>query len=446
MSLLWIVVAMLLLAAGWWLSGQVPRLGGQRGLLVSIAAAGVAVLGVALAAGLLLPVVLQLLSRTLGRTTMPSLQLGLAFPGQQKTRSAALVVVILAGAALSSAVLHGQSRVTDHLVASATRAGGTDVVIANLDDPVPPGLVDQLRGIPGVAEATDPPTAAVSFPDGQSTPVLMLDEATGASVMRSGDTGAPPGTIMLGRASGLQGSYSAGSDLTLTINDVPVQAQVLHTDGTADLIDPALVHQAREVRAGELGVSPDLLPEQPVRSIHVLLDGPPNQPADGPVMAAVRQAVSEAPGRFSVSESFSARNATLGMTERITTMSLLLAVVALIIAAVGLINTVALTVAERAPVRRLLRAVGLTPTNQTVVLAGELAALSLPAALLGAMAGGFLGNYVAEVVTRGSATLGTATAPDSLLIMSIVGASVVGAVLCGLIVLAIPRRATALRG
>lgn len=56
MSLLWFVVAMLLLAGGWWLSGQVPRLGGQRGLLVSIAAAGVAVLGVALAAGLLLPV------------------------------------------------------------------------------------------------------------------------------------------------------------------------------------------------------------------------------------------------------------------------------------------------------------------------------------------------------------------------------------------------------
>jgi ABC-type antimicrobial peptide transport system permease subunit len=128
------------------------------------------------------------------------------------------------------------------------------------------------------------------------------------------------------------------------------------------------------------------------------------------------------------------------MVGRITTMSSLLAVVALIIAAVGLINTVTLTVTERAALRRLLRAVGLTPGNQAAVLGGELVALSLPSAAVGAVGGGLAGSYVASVVTGAShSRVLTVTHLDLPVVAAVVGAMVVGAVLCGLVVLWLPR-------
>lgn len=439
-ALLWLVLAVALLAAGWVLAGYVPGVGGQRAVLVAIAAAGAALLGAAVTTAVVLPAVLFSFSRLFGRAPLPTGQLGLAFPGQQKVRSAALIVVLIAGAALSSAVLHGQTRISAHLTDSATRSGGSDLTITALDQPVPADLVDRLRAVPGVAAVAAPETAIVTVAGGRTTPALLLDAPTGAAVMRAGDTGAPAGTIVLGRSSGLQNSLPAGADAEITINDIPLTARVLHGAETATLIDPALVHQARQARADELGVPVEMLPSQPVRTVMVLLEGPSHQPADHPVIAAARAIIDEYPNRYSVTESFSARNSTVDMVGRITTMSSLLAVVALIIAAVGLINTVTLTVTERAALRRLLRAVGLTPGNQAAVLGGELVALSLPSAAVGAVGGGLAGSYVASVVTGAShSRVLTVTHLDLPVVAAVVGAMVVGAVLCGLVVLWLPR-------
>ena len=79
---------------------------------------------------------------------------------------------------------------------------------------------------------------------------------------------------------------------------------------------------------------------------------------------------------------------------------------------------------------------GLTSTGQILVMAIEMIALSLPAAIVGAVSGGFLGRFVAS-----SATSTTSMAPLQEDILSgTVIAMVVGSVLCALIVLANKRR------
>ncbi|MDO5668789.1 MAG: ABC transporter permease [Corynebacterium sp.] len=434
--LVWLMGAVALGAASFIAQRQVPELSSQRAIFVSIVAAGAAVLAAAIVAAVVLPVLWQLLSRV---SRPPLLQLGWGFPGRQKARSAALIVVILAGAALSSAVLHGQSKVTSHLSVAAGDAGGTDLLITALDGPVPEDLPARLEALPGLAAVAAPATTLVDFPDGTSLPAFLLDEASGAEVMRMSDTGASAGTIMLSRTSGLREELPSGSEVAVTISDVDVTARILHRQDALTVIDPALVQQARDTRSAELGVSADLLPAQPVRSVLALVDGPADQPADNAAVTEVQATLAQYPDRFSVTESFTARSNTEAMVSRLSTMSGLLAVVALIIAAVGLLNTVTLMVAERAQVRRLLRTVGLTPGNQVTVLVIELVALALPAALLGATLGGVLGSYVAGVVT-GQQLTPSLVGADAAVIAGTTAAFTVGALLCGLAVLQVALR------
>ena len=198
-----------------------------------------------------------------------------------------------------------------------------------------------------------------------------------------------------------------------------MQVEIFHSENYFSMIDPALV------------TGPTV-----TRTMLILLDGDANQGPDNATVQAVRNSISLFDGRYSITEGFSAREHTFELVSRITTMSTLLAIVALAIAAVGLINTVALTISERARDRYLLRTIGLTSTGQILVMAIEMIALSLPAAIVGAVSGGFLGRFVAS-----SATSTTSMAPlQEDILGGTVIAMVVGSVLCALIVLANKRR------
>ncbi|WP_080796389.1 ABC transporter permease [Corynebacterium pacaense] len=426
---LWFVLAVLAATAAWWLRRQVPLHPGQLGLLLAILASAAAMLGILVVSALVLPALLQLVSRGLGRLPLPTLQLGLAFAGKQRTRSAALVAVILAGSALSSAVLHGQSEIRTHLLASAASTGGADVRVSALDEDVSPDLLASIREVTGVTAAQAPAIAGVKLPGGSSVTALMLDSVEGAAVMRAGDTGAAPGTIVLGKTSGYQASFPEGAQIDVEIAEMPVTVTVAYRDDYLVLIDPGVVATARELKADDLGIGVENLPAQPVRNVFMLIDGPADQPARGAVVTAVRERIAGFPGRYSVSEAFPGRTDTVNMVKRITIMSSLLAVVAMVIAAVGLINTVVLMVAERARDRWLLRSIGLTRTGQILVLCTEMVALALPSAAIGAVSGGIFGLYVARAVTGvGARDL------DPTVVAGTTAAMVIGAVLCAVVV------------
>ncbi|MFP7364954.1 FtsX-like permease family protein [Corynebacterium callunae] len=426
---LWLFLALAAGAAGWWALGQVENYAGTRAVALVIAAAAAIIFGLLVGTAVALPPALYGLSRLLGKGA-PSVQLGLAFASKQKSRSAALIGVILAGVALSSAVLHGQAQIGGHLVNAAKGMGGTDILVTALDSEMPAGLVDSLSALDGVSMAVAPAAATVDFPQSGSTAVLALGEEEGAQVMRGNDTGAPPQTVVLGRSSGEQANFPVGTATEASINEVSLPVTIEHTDNYFSIVDPGLIARAREQKAAELGVSVDKLPAQPVRNILILLDGDSDQDPQNPTVQAIREVIGQQDGRFAVSEGFSARLNTFALVLRVTTMSTLLAVVALAIAAVGLANTVALTVAERARDRALLRTIGLTSGGQRVVMGTELFALALPAAVIGTVAGGWLGNIVAATATGSQAG-----ALDPQLILYIPAIMVAGAVLCGLLVL-----------
>lgn len=415
---LWLLLAGIVGAGGMWAYEATSDYRGMRSVALSIAGSGALVCALLIATAVLVPWLLHVFSRIVGGT-VPTLQLGLAFAAKQKSRSAALIAVILAGSALSSAVLHGQAHIGTHLVAVAKGMGGTDMMVTALDGEIPAGMLEEISSIDGVKTAIAPATTAVELEDSGNFSVLMLAKEDGASVMRAGDTGAPAGGLVLGRNSPDQDAYPAGQAANIIVADTPTQAEIFHSDNYFSMIDPALA------------TGPST-----TRNVLILLDGDSNQAPDNATAQAVRKTISLFDGRYSITEGFSARQNTFELVSRITTMSTLLAIVALAIAAVGLINTVALTISERARDRYLLRTIGLTSTGQILVMAIEMIALSLPAAIVGAVSGGFLGRFVAS-----SATNTAATAPLQVDILGgTVLAMVAGSVLCALIVLANKRR------
>lgn len=433
----WWLLAGALAAASWWLFGELGQVHGGKTLLFALAAAGSAVLLVLVVMALTLPSLLQWASRLLGWLPTPALQLGMAFAGRQKIRAAALVAVLIGGSALTSAVLHGQDQIRGHLLATAKGMGGTDIRVTALDDEVPIGLLEEISALPGVKGAVAPGTTTVGFPDAGQVSALVLDEISGDTVLRGADSGAPPGTVVLAKSSGLEELLKPGVEVTAEINDQPVPVTIAHGGDYATVVAPDLVQQSREAKAAELGVGVDLLPQQPVRSVLVLLEGPAHQEADGPTVTAVREVIAHHPGRYSIAEGFSSRANTLNLVNRVSTMSTLLALVALVIAAVGLVNTVALTVAERARDRSLLRAIGVTRTGQVAVMLTEMIALALPAAALGALVGGRLGSYVASAATGAEfLPLGNFSTLNLEFILIITMAMSLGAACCGLVVLA----------
>ncbi|ALC05104.1 ABC transporter permease [Corynebacterium deserti GIMN1.010] len=390
---------------------------GMRAVALSIAASGALVCALLIATAVIVPWVLQVSSRVLGGA-IPTLQLGLAFAAKQKSRSAALIAVILAGSALSSAVLHGQAHIGTHLVSVAKGMGGTDMMVTALDGNIPDGMLEEISSINGVNTAFAPATTVVELDDSGSLSVLMLAEEDGDSVMRAGDTGAPTGGLVLGRNAPEQDAYPVGEVSEITVAGTPAQAEIFHSDNYFSMIDPALATEP----------SPST-----TRNLLILLDGPANQAPDNATAQSVRKAISLFNGRYSITEGFSARQNTFELVSRITTMSTLLTIVALAIAAVGLINTVALTIAERARDRYLLRTIALTSPGQILVMTIEMIALSLPAAIVGAVSGGFLGRFVASSAT--SSTSALSPLQEEILGGTIL-AMVVGSVLCALIVMA----------
>lgn len=432
----WWLLTGVLSGASWWLFRELDQASGQGMLLVALAAAGSAILAVLVFLALTLPSLIQAFSRLLGWLPAPALQLGMAFAGRQKIRAAALVAVIVAGSALTAAVLHGQSQIREHLITTASGMGGTDIRVTALDDDIPPAMLEEVAGLRGVSGAVSPGTTTVDFPDAGAVTSLVLADTTGGTVLRGRDSGAPAGTVILGTSSGLQELLAPGDEVVAEVSGEPMSVKILHGSDYATLIHPDLVQQARAAKAAEIGVSPDLLPEQPVRSILVLLAGPAHQEADNPRVQAIADTVAAYPGRYSISEGFSTRNNTMNLVDRVSTMSTLLAFVALIIAAVGLINTVALTVAERSRDRALLRSIGLSHAGQTLVMITEMISLALPSALVGAVFGGQLGTYIAEIATghRG-VPLTDFTSLNLELVLIITTAMTLGGALCGLVVL-----------
>ena len=126
--------------------------------------------------------------------------------------------------------------------------------------------------------------------------------------------------------------------------------------------------------------------------------GPVQDPA---VLDGVRAAAA-ADVPVTMTESFSRRADTVAMVERLLSITRMLSLVALVIALVGIANTVFLSWRERRWDRALPNTLGLTPVGSASVMAVELLLLALPAAGVGCLVGEWADGFIAAfAVGRG---------------------------------------------
>nr|WP_255567813.1 ABC transporter permease [Corynebacterium sp. TAE3-ERU16] len=397
------------LAAATLVAGQTAK----RAVVGSVGAASLIALGVLVMLAVLLPALINRLSRVMGLLPVPTLQLGAAFVGRQVQRSGALVAIIFAGVTLVSAVLHGQDIIRDHLTAGARGSGDIDVTVTALEDSVPDDLVAAIRNTDGVAGAIAPGAARVDNPWGGSENALTLDQAAGGQLLRGGE-GAAPGEIIVGDYSPIRDRVKEGRQVELTIFDQPVTATVRHGTGRTSFIAPDLVDGARSRSLEAKGVPVDKAPPLPRPAILIRTDGPPDQAADSPTLTAINATIAQNGSRVSVAESFSTRAEIAATADRILTMSTLMTLVAGLIAGVGVANTVTLAVRERARDTELLGALGMSRGGQLLMLLTEVTVLAIPAALIAAIAGGVLGTWVGGTVTSGGSGTGMPSRPDTV--------------------------------
>lgn len=315
---------------------------GRGGVLYAVAHGGFITLAVAALAALIIPAVL--------RVRVPSARLGLAlgYASRQWARSAAIIGIVTVAVALVAAVHTGSTSLRNHFTDVASRQGAVDVTVTSLSGLVESDLVAQLRAAPGVAAVDVPPHVKEGFAIDPHTPVLRTPIAEGK--------------VSLARGASLE-----------------TQLPTVRTNNTMTLVDESVVDK-REGRA---------------TTIFVRMEGDAVQ--DPSVADPVRDVVAGSPTPVTMWEGFGWRNDTVAMVERILTISRLMSLVALAVAAAGIIGTIVLSWRERARDRALINTLGLTPAGSAGVMALELVLLAVPAAVAGYAVGTWAGSFIAAV-------------------------------------------------
>lgn len=315
---------------------------GRGGVLYAVAHGGFITLAVAALAALIIPAVL--------RVRVPSARLGLAlgYASRQWARSAAIIGIVTVAVALVAAVHTGSTLLRNHFTDVASRQGAVDVTVTSLSGLVDADLVAQLRAAPGVAAVDTPSHVKEGFAIDPHSPVLRTPIAEGK--------------VSLARGASLE-----------------TQLPTVRTNNAVTLVDESLVDK-REGRA---------------TTIFVRMEGDAVQ--EPAVTNAVRDIAADSPTPVTMWDAFGWRNDTVAMVERILTISRLMSLVALAVAAVGIASTILLSWRERAKDRALINTLGLTPAGSAGVMALELLLLAVPAAVAGYAVGTWAGGFIAAV-------------------------------------------------
>lgn len=310
------LVGVAIAASGLWLGQRMVNAAADgavsaKRVVLAVTAGGLVVIGGMLLFAIVWPLLLGLLGRVV---KLPVLQLGLSYAGRQRLRAGALVAIVFAGSALVGAVFAGQDRVANRLEEKAASKALADVAISSVNGPIPEGLVERLRGTPGVAEVAEPQTVRIEG----SGPVReggAAHNAPGANVLSGSETaytlsaedarivlrdetqGAQPGEVVLGRYSPWREELKTGDKISVFVGGQPVQVKVRLSESQFTLIDHGLAQKARQAakdtKLREAGIDPanteavqafeqrtgKTVPDFPVTMILAMLGGGEKTPA-----------------------------------------------------------------------------------------------------------------------------------------------------------------------
>ncbi|MGY1739097.1 FtsX-like permease family protein [Geodermatophilus sp. SYSU D00684] len=382
-------------------------------------------LGVVLLAQRGVPPVVRAAGRLVSRVGGVPARLAAGNATRNPRRTAATATALLIGVTLTTAMVVGTASTRATATAGLAAAYPADVVVEGLAGELPASLLDRLGELDGVATGTALTTAEPAGPDGQPWRSYGVDAATAVPALRStADLRLPrPGEALV--PEWLADSWSVGTGdpvrLSLDGRTLTLRAEVVDGDAPLLLDGADLAALAPDAAVGRLWLR--------------LAD------ADADAQAAVVDTVTDTVGTAVPEAQVTGVVSLRQQMDRVLDVLLLVVTgllgVAVVIALIGVGNTLALSVVERRQENGLLRAMGLTRGQLRGLLAWEAVLVSGVAAVLGVVLGGVYG------VSGTASVLGMAGEVVVAVPWLQVGGIVVVATLAGLLSSVLPARRAA---
>lgn len=348
-------------------------------VLVALPGGVLSFLGVVLLAQRAVPPVVAAAGRLAGRFGGVPAHLAAGNATRNPRRTAATATALLIGVTLTSAFVVGASSTRATAQAGLAAEFPTDIVVSSFDGGLPASLLGALGDLAGVDRGAAVLTADVVGPDGQPTWTHGIDPARTEPVLRSTeDLPLPvPGQVLVPEWLAQTWSVRDGDAVSLGAAGEERSFTALVVDS-----DHPLMLTADDLRA--------VAPDPAVGELWLRLsDADPD--AQVGAVDRITDVVAEADPSAQVTGLVTLRDQIDEVLDLLLLVVTGLLGVAVVIALIGVGNTLALSVVERRQENGLLRALGLTRGQLRGLLAWEAVLVAGVAAVLGVLIGGAYG-------------------------------------------------------
>ena len=384
-----LIVSLLGVAAGFallFLSTRLAHDGEQLAVLVAVAGSIISFIGFVASAVFWLPGVIGWSGKLIARTG-PTAKLAVANTLRNPRRTTATATALLIGTTLIAMMATGATTATATLNTVLDRQFPVDVAVQTMDwslpeqaAPIPAATIEQLADVAGVAQVVPLPAAivGVSAPGLGENPGAIVRAATvadAAGVLRGLDQVASlsDDTVLITRNLIDGQNIAEGTPITLTgpngevtLNAVPVSPEL----GSFTFVTPSVLDS--------------IAADQTVTSVFMRLDRIGDAPRVVPVISDI---VSDSGVAATVLGMAAQRAQFQNIIDTLLSIIIGLLAAAVVIALIGVANTLSLSVIERRRESATLRAIGLSQGGLRQMLAIEGVVIAAVCAVIGIVFG-----------------------------------------------------------
>jgi putative ABC transport system permease protein len=345
-------------------------------------------IGVALLTPLISRPVVSLLGRIFA-WSVPG-KLGRLNSGRNPRRTAITAAALMVGIALVTGVTVVMDSAKSSLKAEAARTLKSQIMISgDQNGPRPPtydpAVISEADRVPGVRAAAGLYNDLVAIgPDREyvtaTEDLSRLGEAYGTTATPLRDD-----QIAVSRPAADEKGWQTGSTVEIQASRGEKRTYTVATVFTEDTLPGSIILPAAAIK--DFGIT------QPVLGFVRLDDGV----AVSSVLPQIKELVADSP-EVSATDQETFVNAQAAQFDQIITMIQILLGLAILIAVLGVVNTLALSVLERTRELGLLRAVGLGRAQTMRMVTVEAVVISVFGALLGVVVGAGMGSAVARAL------------------------------------------------
>ncbi|KAA1397883.1 ABC transporter permease [Aeromicrobium ginsengisoli] len=408
----------LVTATGFLLAGAAGLLVGLQSVLVAGLIGGMlSFIGVLLLTPVLVPVAIRLVGPLARRAGVPG-RLAHGNSMRNPRRTAATSAALLIGVTLITAVVVGSASISHKVNTSLDENHPIDLIAASAKGALPQGIGAKLAAVDGVKQAVQLPGVEARVGDQKMT-ILGVDNATRALVRGNVLRHLGPHDIMI---SGDTGTEASGETVAVKAGGTVRKLSVRYAAGIGDA---AIVSRATLDAMG-VATAP--------RAVWV-------RAADGADAGAVASDVASIAkeSNLDLSGGLSERADILKLLAIVLAITVGFLAIAVLIALIGVSNTLSLSVLERVRENSLLRAMGLERSGLRAMLAIEALLMAGVSAVLGIGLGTLYAWFGVKTLSDGVFD----SAPDLSVPWVQVGAIFLVAVGAGLVACVLPARQAA---